>query len=303
MRALLLLVLCACAAAPPRPVEVAADWAQGRSIYVADVQSTASGVDSTYPISGTRAVAPSELRAIGFAVVTAPEPGGLEVAFNWTARGTLDCQFRRAGLLIADFSADVDGDHLGCYSGAWALQTDDNCRCLVREVLRKAAGSQEFASKLDAPRPQQQAATGARRWHGKLAVLDLRSYSKDVPPDNVRYFTDLVRSATLQYAPGLEVMTRENVIVLLQSTGRKLEDCEGECEVDTGRRLGADFIVTGEIQKVGRRLKISLRLHGTRGGRLLSSTIASGNSVDDLDDSANKAVESLYTQAQNPDGT
>ena len=41
----------------------------------------------------------------------------------------------------------------------------------------------------------------------------------------------------LRSVPGVSLMTRENMLVLLQSSGKKLEDCEGECEVETGRRL------------------------------------------------------------------
>ena len=44
----------------------------------------------------------------------------------------------------------------------------------------------------------------------KLAVLDLRSYSKDVTVDQARYFTDLVRSSTLKAARGLEVMLTDS---------------------------------------------------------------------------------------------
>jgi hypothetical protein len=84
-------------------------------------------------------------------------------------------------------------------------------------------------------------------------------------------------------------------MVLLQSTGKKLEECEGECEVDTGRRIGADTIVSGEIQKVGTRYKLTLRLHDTHEGRLLSSSIGSGKSIDELDESAQKAAEDLFT--------
>jgi TolB-like protein len=90
-------------------------------------------------------------------------------------------------------------------------------------------------------------------------------------------------------------MTRENLMVLLASTGKKLEECEGECEVDTGRRIGADHIVSGEIQKVGTRYKMTLRLHDTHEGRLLSSSIGSGKSIDELDESAQKAAEELFT--------
>ena len=130
--------------------------------------------------------------------------------------------------------------------------------------------------------------------HGKLAVLDLKNYTKDLDKQNAQYFTDVIRQATLRLEPGLDIMTRENLLVLLQSTGKKLEDCEGECEVDTGRRIGADNIISGELQKVGTHFKLTLRLHDTRDGRLLASAIGSGKSIDELDESAQKAAEELF---------
>jgi len=128
---------------------------------------------------------------------------------------------------------------------------------------------------------------------GKIAVLDFKSYAKDFKPEDVRYFTDLVRGATLRAAPGLEVMTRENLLVLLQATGKSLDQCEGECEVDTGRRIGADAVISGDVLKVGSRYKMSLRLHETHKGRLLSTAIASGKTVDELDEALGKAADDL----------
>ena len=128
-----------------------------------------------------------------------------------------------------------------------------------------------------------------------LAVLDFKNYAKDLEKENVQYFTDLVRGVVLKGAPRFNVMTRENLMVLLESSGKKLEECEGECEVDTGRRIGADEVVSGEIQKLGSLYKMSLRLHDTREGRLLSSAIASGKSVEELDVSVQKAAEDLLS--------
>jgi len=127
----------------------------------------------------------------------------------------------------------------------------------------------------------------------KLAVLDFHSYTDALKPEDVRYFTDVVRGATLKASPSLQVMTRENLLVLLQATGKDAANCEGECEVDTGRRIGADVVVSGEILKVGSHFKLSLKLHETREGRLLSTAVASGKSIDDLDDSAQAAAIEL----------
>lgn len=48
---------------------------------------------------------------------------------------------------------------------------------------------------------------------------------------------------------------------------------------------------------MGTRFKISLRLHETKTGRLIGSAIASGASVDELDDRAGQAAGALYATA------
>jgi hypothetical protein len=146
-----------------------------------------------------------------------------------------------------------------------------------------------------APRPARHQSPKNVQKIGRLAVLELRNTARELTVDNVRYFTDVVRQATLRYAPQYDVMTRENLLILLQSTGRSLQDCEGECEVDTGRRIGADAIISGDIVRVGTRLKLSIRLHETHESKLLGSAIGSGRTVDELDDGAQNAARELLT--------
>src|SRR5438067_12619646 len=132
-------------------------------------------------------------------------------------------------------------------------------------------------------------------------VVGVLEFRDKVPPDqriDAGYLSDQVRSAVKDSLPQSSVITRENMLVLLQASGQKLEECEGECEVDTGRRIGADLVVSGEIQTVGTRLKVSLKLHETHTGRLLSTAFATGKSVDELDDSVGKAAQKMYETAQ-----
>src|SRR5258707_6716069 len=42
---------------------------------------------------------------------------------------------------------------------------------------------------------------------------------KDLTRENAQYFTDVVRTAALKAQPQLEVITRENLLVLLQASG------------------------------------------------------------------------------------
>jgi hypothetical protein len=126
----------------------------------------------------------------------------------------------------------------------------------------------------------------------QVAVLDFKR-GEGFSAGDARYLTDVVRGAVLQAAPRLAVMTRENLLVLLQASGKDLAECEGECEVDTGRRIGADAVVSGDLLKFGARLKLSLRLHETKGGRLLAAAVASGATLEELDTEVQKKTAEL----------
>jgi hypothetical protein len=63
--------------------------------------------------------------------------------------------------------------------------------------------------------------------------------------------------------------------------------------VETGRKVGADLVISGEMLRIGSSLKLSLRLHETHQGRLLAGAVATGHSIDELDKSAASAVDEL----------
>ncbi len=123
-------------------------------------------------------------------------------------------------------------------------------------------------------------------FHSKLAETD----KADADPG---YFSDVVRGQALDELPRARLMTRENMLVLLAAQGKELADCEGECEVDTGRKLGADFVVSGDLLKVGTSFKLDLKLHATSSGELLAGAQASGKSVDELDAAVPGCVRKL----------
>jgi TolB-like protein len=270
----------------------------------------------------------TDLRAAGFHLVPSPGKDELRLVldtFERTSTAVVGGTLLRATMWRGDREVDkleVTADQLSCVSPLWGMQATSNAECFSRALVAGVMRSERVAAAaahapatplaraaapaLELPpattprndfAASQPAAPPARALplKGKLAVLDLKNFTKDLTKQNAQYFTDVIRQASLKMEPGLDIMTRENLMVLLQSTGKKLEECEGECEVDTGRRIGADTIVSGEIQKVGTRYKLTLRLHDTHEGRLLASAIGSGKSIDELDESAQKAAEELFT--------
>ena len=135
-------------------------------------------------------------------------------------------------------------------------------------------------------------------------VVGVLEFRDKVPPDqriDAGYLSDQVRSAVKDSLPQSSVITRENMLVLLQASGQKLEECEGECEVDTGRRIGADLVVSGELLRFGTQYKLNMKLHDTRSGELLSGSVASGATADELDRDLRPAVRRLLAPLlQNP---
>jgi len=295
------LFACATARAPMLPANPG--WIGGQKVAVQGPQNVGIGgpeLAAQYLHDGVE----NDLRAMGFAV----GEGGLTVAIESFERGQVRASVRGGGRELQRI--ELNGDLLGCVSSAWGLYANDNAQCYSRGLVAEMVKSDAVARAAGTPVPQAQPvqqpaettpptemAADRRVLHlrGKLAVLDLKNFTKDLSRENAQYFTDVIRQASLRMEPGLDIMTRENLVVLLQSTGKKLEECEGECEVDTGRRIGADQIISGEIQKVGTKYKMTLRLHDTREGRLLASAIGSGKSIDELDESAQKAAEELFT--------
>jgi hypothetical protein len=170
-------------------------------------------------------------------------------------------------------------------------------------VLRSLSGRLQSKNEEEPAQPvEKRAADGrsaerppARQLTGMLAVLEFKNKLKgsDAETVDTAYFSNAVRAAVKREAPTIKVMTRENILVILQSSGKNLADCEGECEVDTGRRLGADWVISGDILKVGSSYKLDLRLHDTHEAQLLNGTAATGHSVDELDRDTPRAIADL----------
>jgi hypothetical protein len=231
----------------------------------------------------------SDLRSLGAELVD--RDAQFAVVVVELTGSALQAEVRASGRLVERFSYSREDT---CGSLNFSTKTAEVGSCFARALangldrVAKANPALASGTRSVPSEPSQRALSS-----GKLAVLELRNFTKELSHENAQYFTDMVRTTALKMQPRLEVMTRENLLVLLNATGKAIEECEGECEVDTGRRIGADEIVSGEIQRLGSFYKLSLRLHDTHTGRLLSSTQASGKSVDELDQSAQKAAEDL----------
>lgn len=129
-----------------------------------------------------------------------------------------------------------------------------------------------------------------------LAVLEFDNALPDKKVEIDRLaLSDQVRSIPGTRAPGLLVMARESVTQILEANKKSLEDCDTQCETETGRKLGADYIVSGRIYRSGSNLKLMLKLFRTADGTLLKTALAYGKDQDALETGIEQAAVKLFS--------
>jgi TolB-like protein len=103
----------------------------------------------------------------------------------------------------------------------------------------------------------------------RLAVLEFTGGG--LMPDVLASFSDEARAGALDAVKqkGMLVMTRESMSAIVADMGACT--AEGACEVETARNIGATFVVTGDLAKVGKNLALSLKLFDVKTGALLAT--------------------------------
>ena len=118
----------------------------------------------------------------------------------------------------------------------------------------------------------------------RIAILELNNRAQQkISKSELNYLTNEIR-LVISYLPKDQflVMTKESMLTLLEP-GKTLEDCVGQCEVETGRLLNADWIITGEILRFGSSLRVSLRLHDTQKGQFIKGVSLKGTTIESLE--------------------
>ncbi len=119
----------------------------------------------------------------------------------------------------------------------------------------------------------------------RMAVLQIQNQTK-LSASDVSFLSTLLQEEIQVLGRNkFVVMTQENILTLLPP-GQKLEDCMGTCEVDTGRLLGASYLVSAKLSYFGTQknnLRLTIRLHETKTGELLASHNIKGTTAEDME--------------------
>ena len=146
---------------------------------------------------------------------------------------------------------------------------------------------------------------GSARAQQRVAVLEFTG-DPDVASDaELAYLADKTRGAALKTLDPAEwqVMTRENMLVMLESNTEDLAACLGECEVETGRSIGAQQVVAGSLLKLGATLRLTLKSFDTESGQLLGYEEVSASDLEELADGISTACTGLFGGPRPGSGT
>ena len=104
-----------------------------------------------------------------------------------------------------------------------------------------------------------------------VAVLEFRGV--DLDEQILHNLSDQTRRGATDLLSKDEylIMTRENMMGILQDMGKDATCVGGMCEIEIGRNLGADIVVTGDIVQYGETYVLTLKLYTTGSGALIET--------------------------------
>ena len=136
--------------------------------------------------------------------------------------------------------------------------------------------------------------------HAWLAVLQFSGVG--IKPEVLFLLSDQAREGTMNAIDKdkISVLTRENMQQLLADNGLDITCIEGKCEVETGRNIGADYVISGSVVSMGGEYILTLKFHETKGGRLLSTKSIDDTSLNGLRKQTIAITEQLVSEALDP---
>ncbi len=175
------------------------------------------------------------------------------------------------------------------FPAPWTATGDATDTRYTRPTFRELPGAPQ----------QSMVSMAARLGNKRMAVLEFQG--KDLDEEVLMAFSDTVRGGALQgiEGQGVVVMTRENMQVLLRDMGK--QECgEGDCEVETARNIGADYVISGKVVRIEQLYIVTLKLHETQGGSLLGTETVEGASQVELMRSLREHGRQLTSAAFGP---
>ena len=137
-----------------------------------------------------------------------------------------------------------------------------------------------------------------------VAVVETVAENGAIGHSERLFLTDKLRERAKMVLPAYMVffiMTRENIQQMLPP-GKKIEDCEGECLVKTGKNINAHYIAQARVGKFGSQLTLTVEMYETMGNNLVGSFTARKPSADGLLDEIERQADGLFAMIAGGNG-
>lgn len=107
----------------------------------------------------------------------------------------------------------------------------------------------------------------------RFAVIDVEpGVGMELTDEEIRFLSNRAREVVFNVSE-YDVVTEENAVVLLAAHGKTLEECaEAKCELELGVMLGADFVSTTRLDKIGDYIFVTMKIHNTSSSSLAAAT-------------------------------
>jgi TolB-like protein len=140
-------------------------------------------------------------------------------------------------------------------------------RMLEKDPARRPAGMREVLREIDSLLAGNAPALAPGRDH-TIAVTGFANVTGR--PDDAWLGTGLAEtvSAGLAEVPGLAVVSRERILEVLREMGRTADADDPALAVRVGREVGAQGVVSGAVQSLGDRIRVTARVTETATGRV-----------------------------------
>ena len=131
-----------------------------------------------------------------------------------------------------------------------------------------------------------------------LAVLEFTGNEND---DLVSILSDQARAGALDQLDPIQysIITRENMMQILNDMGRDTSCLEGSCEVDLARNIGADLVISGTITQIDEVWMVMMKLHQASTGTLLSMKRVQASDSVELVENTFKGARTLLKDGLN----
>ncbi len=105
----------------------------------------------------------------------------------------------------------------------------------------------------------------------RFAVFNMQMPPRIVELDQQRELSGVVRSRMFRVlGDRLIVISEPEVVEVLKQSGRTAAQCNGQCEIETARVVGADYVASGTVGPLGAKLNILMHVIRTSNGRIVA---------------------------------